>query len=449
MPQHPHPRLSTMIVTLVWSFSVLPQYAAGAPPIDCEEVAPGATQVTGAPENQTLLTPWGTLAGMRVEGEWIGFEAGLRVVRPDWSGFSSAVKYLQRPNYSRAGDRRRVTSAIENLKFTVGAQERAVGEAELEIEAAVPAGLPTAGVFWCFAVPAHEFAGGSVEVLQGEDSVRTVLTERPPGGGSDYFAAAGQAVRLVGRRQRIEITLANAAELRVRREASDHPTALNDPKVAQVFIDPPDECATPFQLYVTLAGPDAPRGERVSMRLTLRAGTIADPEPVQVTLDATRPGHPFDGIGGNFRLQFPKTDPAVIRYNLDHLRVAWGRVDMPWADWDPDEGTSALEAARAGRLPARVREAMEMAQTLSRRGMPVIVSAWHPPRWARSPVPQPPGARGVALDEGKLPRICRSLADYLVFLKEHHSVEAILFSFNEPETGVEVRQTPEEHVRFV
>ena len=444
-----HPRISTTGVALVGIVSLLPQFAAGAPPIDPQEAVPRATQVAGVPGNQTILTPWGTLAGMRLEGEWIEFEAGLRVVRPDWSGFSSAVKYLQRPKYSRTGDRRRVTSSIENLNFIVSVQERAVGEAELEIEGTVPAGLPTAGVFWCFEVPAYAFAGGSVEVLQGEDSVRTVLTERPPGAGSDYLRAAGQAVHLVSRRQRIEINLTNAVEVRVRREAADHPTALNDPKVAQKFIAARDGEATPFQVYLKLAGPDAPQDERVSMRLKLRASTAADAEPAQLTLDATRPGHPFDGIGGNFRLQFPKTDPAVIQFNLDHLRVAWGRVDMPWADWDPDESTSALDQARAGRLPSRVREAMAMAQTLSQRGMPVIVSAWFPPRWARSPLPNPPGARGVALDEGKLPRICRSLADYLVYLKEPYGVEAILYSFNEPETGVEVRQTPEEHVRFV
>lgn len=339
------PRVSTTLVALLWIVCVLPRLAAGDPPGDRQEGAPRAAQVTGAPDNHTFVMPWGTPAGMRVEGEWIEFEAGLRVVRPDWSGFSPAVKYLQRPRYARGGDRRTVTSTIENLSFTLSAQDRAVGEAELEIEATVPAGSTTAGIFWCFEIPAHEFAGGSVEVLQAEDRVGTVL----------------------------------AASLRVQ---------------ARMTSKPP--------------------GERVSMRLKLRASTAGDAEPARLTLDATRPGHSFDGIGGNFRLQFPRTDPSVIQYNLDHLRVAWGRVDMPWADWDPDESAFALETARGGRLASRVREAMAMAQTLSRRGLPVIVSAWDPPRWARSSVPQPPGARGVALDEGKLPRICRSLAVHLV-----------------------------------
>ncbi len=443
------PRLWTPLVTLLGLVSLLPQLAAGAPPIARPEVPPDAIKAAEDAGHQTIVTPWGTLAGMRVEGEWIRFEAGVRIVHPDWSGFRSAVKYLQRPRYSRAGNRRTVTSTIDNLKFTVAAQDLGVGEAELEVEATVPPGLATAGVFWCFEVPAEEFAGGSVEVLDGQDHVRLVLAERRPGSDSNYLEAAGQVVRLVGRRQRLEILLSHAVEVRVRREASDHPTSLNDPKVAQTFIDAREGDAAPFQVYLKLAGSDAPPDERGSLRLKLKAGAVADPEPAHLTLDATHPGQPFDGMGGNFRLQFPETDATVIRYNLDHLPLAWGRVDMPWADWDPDESASGLEAARAGRLPQRVKEAMEMARTLSRRGMPVIVSAWFPPRWARLPGPQPTGLRGVALDREKMPRICRSLADYLVFLEEHYQVETVLFSFNEPETGVEVRQTPAEHVEFV
>jgi len=41
------------------------------------------------------------------------------------------VQYLQRLRYSRMGDRRTVTSSIENLNFTVSAQDPTVGEAEL------------------------------------------------------------------------------------------------------------------------------------------------------------------------------------------------------------------------------------------------------------------------------------------------------------------------------
>jgi hypothetical protein len=66
---------------------------------------------------QTTVTPWGNLAGMRVSGEPVDFEAGLRIVHPDWTGFSSAVKYLQRPRYSRTGLQAVVESNIEGITF--------------------------------------------------------------------------------------------------------------------------------------------------------------------------------------------------------------------------------------------------------------------------------------------------------------------------------------------
>jgi hypothetical protein len=53
------------------------------------------------------------------------------------------------------------------------------------------------------------------------------------------------------------------------------------------------------------------------------------------------------------------------------------------------------------------------------------------------------------LDGAKLGRIGESLAGALGYLKDHAGVEVAYFSFNEPETGVEVRQTKEEHAAFL
>jgi len=45
-----HPRISTTGMALVGIVSLLPQFAAGAPPIDPQEAVPRATQVAGVPE---------------------------------------------------------------------------------------------------------------------------------------------------------------------------------------------------------------------------------------------------------------------------------------------------------------------------------------------------------------------------------------------------------------
>jgi O-glycosyl hydrolase len=46
-------------------------------------------------------------------------------------------------------------------------------------------------------------------------------------------------------------------------------------------------------------------------------------------------------------------------------------------------------------------------------------------------------------------RIKDSIAGYLLFLKEKYGVEAALFSFNESDLGINVRQTPREHAELI
>jgi len=43
---------------------------------------------------------------------------------------------------------------------------------------------------------------------------------------------------------------------------------------------------------------------------------------------------------------------------------------------------------------------------------------------------QPEGLRGNPLNPEKMNQIKKSIADYLVFLKEHFGVEAAMFTFN-------------------
>jgi len=115
-----------------------------------------------------------------------------------------------------------------------------------------------------------------------------------------------------------------------------------------------------------------------------------------------------------------------------------------------------LAAARAGSVNPRVQQAMEMARRLARNGMPVIVSAWKAPAWAilgggrGAPAQaQQSGPRGNPLNPEKMTSIKESIAGYLLFLKEQYGVEAAMFSFNESDLGIDVRQTPREHAELI
>lgn len=402
---------------------------------------------------ETVLLPWGMIAGSRIDGAWLDYEASVRLVEPSAGTLQTAVKYVRKPEYSAEGARRSVRSRIGTRGFRLEVEdatdERAVVDLELEPRGATDPGE----AFFCVDLTSPRFAGGRVELesetgrVMGDftwDSIR----RRSPRWTDD---ARARVVRIVGSGVQLEVRPSMPLGVVLRRDAVEYPLSGNDPRETQRLLEGTDAGVPAGQLYFRLPDSDGVAGEtnrvRFEWRVRTRSSRIS--EAVRMSLDTSKPGRAWDGIGGNFRLQFPDTDPAVIGHNLEHLPVAWGRVELPWSAWDPEEAGSGLDLARQGQMAASVVNAMGMARDLHARGVPVMLAAWSPPRWARDPKPQPVGARGTALDESKLPRICRSLADYCAHLQQAFGVRAAYFSFNEPETGVEVRQTAAEHARFL
>ena len=210
----------------------------------------------------------------------------------------------------------------------------------------------------------------------------------------------------------------------------------------------------PFiQVFIPLHTGDLENQQTVSKSFTLHASGYIDRKPVNINLNTAITGRPFEGLGGNFRLQNPKVDPEVIDYCLENLRVAWGRVEMPWSLWQPDINTDPITEAKAGRLNLHVQKSMEMAQRLYKMGMPVILTAWAPPAWAIIGKPKfrpgPDGVWGNPLDHSKTNEIYKSITDYIEYLKNEYGVEITDFSFNESDLGINIRQTGEEHAELI
>lgn len=112
-----------------------------------------------------------------------------------------------------------------------------------------------------------------------------------------------------------------------------------------------------------------------------------------------------------------------------------------------------MAKARAGELNPRVKAAMDMAARLHKLGMPVILSDWSAPRWAVTGSmgwgPRPDGLRGNPLDQEKAEQIYQSIGDYIQYVKDEYGFEFAMFSFNESDLGINVRQTPEEHALLI
>jgi hypothetical protein len=215
-------------------------------------------------------------------------------------------------------------------------------------------------------------------------------------------------------------------------------------KPAAVFIRKEKDQGD-LQVFIPVVSGNVEKGQTATRNFSLKVSGLIDRKQVTLVLDTTDPGRVFDGIGGNFRLQNPKEDPKVIDYCLKHLRVAWGRVEMPWSLWQPEMDEDPVAAAKAGKLNPHVAASMEMAARLYKKGIPVILSAWFPPAWAvtgklRSG-PGPDGVWGNPLNQTRTKEIYRSIAGYIAYLKAQYGVEIADFSFNESDLGINVRQT--------
>ncbi|MFL5582940.1 MAG: hypothetical protein ACJ8AO_21445 [Gemmatimonadaceae bacterium] len=376
-----------------------------------------ASQQAGA---QAEVMAWGNVEGLRVQGQVVPFESSICVLGPDGAEIARTAKERQRPTFAREGARRTVTTRLRGLAIREVVEDRGPGVATIELTVTADSAPASAAAHLCVDVPRAAWAGGDV-ALQGDDGTR----------------ATGALVTAPGRR--VSVSLGAPAEALVRegeRRSVDH-GRVDFVRVAFAVLP---------------AG--APAGTSARLTATLRASGAIDRRPITVAIDQSSPGPAFDGIGGNFRIQNARLDPPVIAYNLANMRVSWGRVELPWRSWHPEEGADPA-AVPPERLDARVRAAMEMARTLSQRGVPVTLAVWFPPQWAvvgalpGSGEPPPGTPRGNPLDPAKLPRIYESIASYIRYLKEHYGVEPALFSFNEADLGIDVRQTAEEHRDFI
>lgn len=378
---------------------------------------------------QAELAPWGNLTGLRVQGQLLEVPTSLQVVPADWAHVTASAHERQRPTYTRQGARQLVDTRLDSLAFRETVVDTGPGQAIITVHVTSETTRPLLGAFFSLALPPAAYAQATVQFLDGQGRV---LTTRPLAGPAAEGPAASQ-LRIVARSRQLVMGFAE-------------PT--------RVLLRPEAETKTPA-LYVPLLLGGVRRGQVAQRIITLKASGNIDRVPVQLTLNAAQPGRPFAGFGGNFRLQNPKNDPPVIDYCLNNMRVAYGRVELPWQLWQPDLGQDPAAAARQGRLHPHVRESLAMAQRLGQLGMPVIVSAWSAPQWAvvgnqgNGTGPGADGRWGAPLNPANLEASYQSIADYLVYLKTEYGVEAALFSFNESDLGINVRQTGQEHADLI
>lgn len=378
--------------------------------------------------SQTEMQPWGNITGIRVDGQLMEFETSLQVVSKDWQHVNATALERQKPKYTRYKDQQTVTTKIDSFYFTQQVKENiTANEAAINLQFKATKKTDDQRLFFCIKLPLATYANGNItnkENRRKHDDkilIDTLTNEL------DITSTTGLIIN--GGKEQLAIDFSG-------------PKALLLKKIkGELYI------------YFPLQRGNISNGQTGNLNLKITAFGTADKTPVNVAINTADTGRLFTGFGGNFRLQNPKTDPQVVDYCLNNMRVAYGRVEMPWFLWQPDKDSNPIDSAKAGKLNPHVKESMEMAQRLSKLGMPVIVTAWFGPQWAVvgeiSKGPRPDGVWGNPLDTSHMQEIYKSIGDYLSYLKTDYGVEAAMFSFNESDLGINIRQTGEEHAQLI
>ncbi len=340
------------------------------------------------PAVHTEVMAWSNITGVRLEGELIDFESTLRVGNLKGQMEQTGRERQRRIRYQRDGLTQTTITPMHGAEIQQKVTDVDLHTVALEWKAEAKDNL-NEGAYFCMAFSPQYYRDAAIKI-------------------------AGRKATIQAPERQLTLTFNKAVKMFTRQEGED--------KV----------------LYVTLL-PTLKKGQSQELAATLQVDGKRHHETVDIQIDTTQPGRQFAGFGGNFRIQNYQKDPTVIDYCLNNMRVAFGRVEMPWALWDKE-----------GSRHEHVKRSAEMARRLKQEGMPVIVSCWFPPQWAYEPTDRSrPGVRALPFKTAAKERIYASLTSYLLFLKQEYGVEADYFSFNESDIGIDVLFTPEQHRDFI
>lgn len=196
------------------------------------------------------------------------------------------------------------------------------------------------------------------------------------------------------------------ASIQVRRE-----TALQARLSSPSFIllqHKPAHAPAGYTFWILLHNGNLPQGTEGEFTLDLEFSGQPDTTPAALTLDTNDALYDFDGFGGNYCFQL---DSPITQYTLQNLTSRWARLEMSLRDWP---------------TPApRIQQELQLMRRFQDQGIPYVATAWY----------LPPG----------LTNRIQHITSYLQYAKQTYGVEPTLFSFNEPDLGIHVLFSPEEH----
>ena len=377
---------------------------------------------------QTEFTTWGNITGIRVDNQLMEFNTSLIIIDEDNSERRTR-KEGQRIDFKRELDKKIFSYGMDSLNWKKTLYSKKKGTAVTEVDFSSTVDTLINGAYFRIDLPEDFNTASTFKITNpAEISFKDINTKFQ---GADYKAPA-TSVKVISPTRELEIKFEKPTDVSIRTKDSLNPE---------------------IQLNFRIAGGQLVAHKHYTNTFTISVSGEIDKSPVELQVFPDQLGEKFDGIGGNFRLQNPDADPQVIDYSLKNLNVTWSRIEMPWRQWHPDLEKDPIAEAENGNIHPKVKDAMEMAKRLDKLGIPVILACWFAPDWAilgeKAWGKNPDGTRGNQLDPTKKIQIYESITKYITYLKDAYGVKTVMFSFNESDLGIDVRQTAEEHNMFI
>ncbi len=374
----------------------------------------------------------GRVRALELLGELLEIRTDLRIPTEGWKSIPNldAAKDLKA---TRGGEVWTWAGTIEPepgqpFRFEQSLRQEA-DALRLSLRVACEGEVKTEGVYFWLDLPVAVFGGGTCELSNGAEATSAQMPPERPA--SRHFLAAQ----------------ASKAEFAA---AAGKPTlAVTFNPACHVTVQDNREWNTPtYSAIVRFPVARWAKGTADTLEVTLRLSGEADMSPAALTVDASRVRYRLDGFGGNYCFNI---ESPVTQYTLDNLRVAWARTEMTASEWEPENDNASPHETNWAALTrndapdTNLRREFLLAQQIQRKGIPYAISIWRLPEWAYTDPGKGPKAFGRRIAEDKWPEVLECIGSYLVYARKQYGVEPDLFSFNEPDGGVRVKFSAEEH----
>ncbi len=186
--------------------------------------------------------------------------------------------------------------------------------------------------------------------------------------------------------------------------------------------------------------------------LVVCSGLQGQHDEAHLTVDANQVRYRLDGFGGNYCFGI---ESPVTQYTLNNLRIAWARTEMSLNDWEPKNDNVSPDATNWEYLESqdqpgsKLRAEFLLAKQIQNMGIPYAISVWWLPEWLYAEPGKPPNTHRRRIHPDKWPELLECMGSYLLYARRQYGVEPDLFSFNEPNIGVMVLFSAQQHCQAI